>query len=272
MKSWKLIVAVLTAAAALIGKAQAYTIEDNYIGGDPTHNWAHTDVIGDNKYYNIDGMNVSTAGRSMSVNIVTSFVTQTSSTTIWDERTHIGDLFIGTGGWKPTGSANNRYSTDSASNSGTVWDYVVVLAPHIPTVRRDPVKQGNAFIFSTKDGAFVKSNLGGLNPNNWVYRADQYVQFNPNANAHAFATGTWNINDNVKTIAGNMYGSLNIDFDYSSILPSSNDWAFHWAMTCGNDVIEGQTHIPPTVPEPSTFVLLGAGLLGAGLARRKLRK
>jgi hypothetical protein len=280
MTNLKLILAALITAAALTGNAQAYTIDDNYIGADPTHGRAHTDVIGEQKYYNIDGMNVSTAGKFMSVDIVSSFVAKTSSTTIWDERTHIGDLFIGTGGWKPFGTAADKYQGDKVSTTGTLWDYVVVLTPHIPTVSQDPVKNGQAVVYATRNGNFVKSNLGGLNENSWVYRADQYVQFTPNAGAAALATGTWDITDNVATIAGNTYGSLNIDFDYTTISPVGKDWAFHWGMTCANDIIEGQTEVfqPITpqdftpVPEPSTFMLLGVGLLGAGLARRKYRK
>lgn len=39
-------------------------------------------------------------------------------------------------------------------------------------------------------------------------------------------------------------------------------------MTCANDVLEGNVHVP--VPEPGTLVLAGAGLIAAGLLRRRI--
>ena len=43
----------------------------------------------------------------------------------------------------------------------------------------------------------------------------------------------------------------------------------HWAMLCGNDVIEGTVAAPTQVSEPSVVALLGLGLLGLGFARRR---
>ena len=45
-------------------------------------------------------------------------------------------------------------------------------------------------------------------------------------------------------------------------------------MSCGNDVMNGNGHTAPVIPEPSTIALLGVGLAGlaGGAARRRMKK
>jgi hypothetical protein len=53
-----------------------------------------------------------------------------------------------------------------------------------------------------------------------------------------------------------------------SVFDPTQGFAVHWTMGCGNDA--GDLTVPP-VPEPASVLLLGLGLVGGGLARRRRR-
>lgn len=75
---------------------------------------------------------------------------------------------------------------------------------------------------------------------------------------------------------GNLAGQLSyyniFTFDLSSIPGLSQTFGFaaHWTMSCGNDEVEGSTQIV-RVAEPGSLLLLGLGLLGLVVTRRRVK-
>jgi PEP-CTERM motif len=235
MKLLKLLVVVLS-LLTMAGLSQAYTIMDTYIG---ENDHGRGDVIGNPGLFDISRMEVNYNSGTLTVDIFSRYLDNVGA-----YNTVLGDLFI----------SNNGYTPDVEN-----WEFALVLG--------DPSNPigGTASLYDTSPttgtirDAWVTNNL-------WVYRNGQEVQFVPNQNAPILATGTWSINRN---------GTLSDEDDYLRFIIAYNDWGFtdtigfHWAMTCGNDVIEGGA----PVPEPATMFLLGSGLIGlAGLGRRKFKK
>ena len=230
----------------------AYTIADNYIGkGNPYDGgYDQYDVIGDSTIFGIDKMTVNTSGNSMSVAIFTNYVNH-----IGDSGTGLGDLFISTNGWHPYGSA--PYLNDNYQN-GEHWEYALAMNAN-----------GSVSLFKVAaNNSNIKLTDSFIDHNRYYFRAGQEARIDTTQTNYLVSNsvGSWAINGGAKT--------LTYTFDLSNFDPSkdfsSSTWGFHWDMTCGNDVIEGAA--PAPVPEPSTFVLLAAGLLGAVFYRRRLHK
>ncbi|GAM09369.1 PEP-CTERM motif protein [Geobacter sp. OR-1] len=258
MKPWKLIFTAMIASAAFAGAAQAYTtvtINDTYIGGNPAGgtnsntSWDGKDVVGDAAYFGINKMAVDFNGRALDrVRINTNYVDYLGK---YD--THMGDLFISTNGYTAAGI----YDTNT---TGEQWEYALVLNACSEVHSKD---------FRGTSGTLGLYNVynSGANNNivlshaNGTYRNYQEVEINTRYGQIAQNAGTWSINKDTNELI----------FDLSTnFFDNFNNFGFHWGESCGNDVIEGGASAP--VPEPSTFALLGAGLLGAGLIRRKMKK
>ncbi|MHC4267541.1 MAG: PEP-CTERM sorting domain-containing protein [Planctomycetota bacterium] len=106
-------------------------------------------------------------------------------------------------------------------------------------------------------------------------RAEKYGAGDPNAGdpiMYALSANAWGS----ETIDGRLSYYRWATFDATGFLQADGSlWIdAHWAMSCGNDVMNGNGHTAPVIPEPSTIALLGVGLAGlaGGAARRRMKK
>jgi hypothetical protein len=246
--------AVLASATFTAAQAGAYsvTITDSYRGSNKA------DVVGDSRIFDVNQMVVNFSGsRLSSVDISTSYVKPL--TDVGASGTMLGDLFVSTNGYGATNMTSDTMFT------GEQWEYALVLSQHdfgcsLPGERDRTI---SLYRVAGDRSNIVKSYA----PYGYIYRENQETLINKSKPVYLLGTiGTWDINN---TQAGG-YGILSFELTNTALVDrylGSGNFGFHWNMTCGNDTIEGGASAP--VPEPSTFVLLGAGLLGAGLYRRK---
>jgi hypothetical protein len=246
--------AALSPAAITSSASAATTIVDSYYGALNTYNGA--DVIGDTSVFDIIDATFSrtgAGGNTLHITIDTNYAGAPGTAAA--DGTGYGAFFItpGAHAWNPVGPA--PYANDSYTPGE--WAYAFTLP-------QDPGAQsGTAALYATGDGAVVMSNVFGDpitypfpgNPG-YFFRQGQAVQFTPNGGASPVALGNWSVDP----------GKITLDIVDNGAL--GNSFAFSWAMTCANDVIQGQVS---GVPEPATWVMtmFGFGALGAMLRARR---
>lgn len=176
-----------------------------------------------------------------------------------------GVFYIGmVTGYPPQGvPTDGIYAGDFFLDFGNTGSYTHAIA--VSTAAADAGRYGQMW------GNTGAPNWSVLNPAPFV--ASTPWRVDENAPGAANVTGTYN-----PSIAFGQSGvhyfyeiAFQIDGFDEDILtdPTNGGIGIHWTMQCGNDVIDVRDDTPfAPVPEPSTFALLGMGMLGAALRRK----
>ncbi len=242
---------IAAAALMLSASVSAVTITDNYVGAD---NHGHGDVIGSSSLFNIFDMEVTRVGTLLTVTVNTvfkqgnglgSFSSYTNTPNGQLKGIGFGDLFLSSTGWNPAGTA--PYATDDHSN-GTVWDYGISLQDRWNGTSTAASLYALNATTGNPDALLSEDFLSGA-----TYRNGQEVAVNT-----ATASFVKELTTDVSTANGQVTFLLDIS---GTSLFSSGPIGLHWALTCGNDVIEGEYW---GVPEPSSITLMLFGLVAVG--------
>ena len=253
---------LILASAAV--SAEPISVNDAYIGADGGD---HGDVVGLESKFDIYSMDIEQNGSKFNFTVNTAFAGKAGvypSLTNGNTGIGYGDLFLANE-WAPAGSADDGYASDNASN-GTDWTWGLIL-----TDRFD--NNGGDVFLAQLPGTNLQTSLLS---NNFMdvptsqYRNGQEVAVNTGDGATEAGlvdqfgnVGTWGLGTN----------QLNISVDLSQTdLPGGNSLAFHWGMTCANDVIEGEVELTNKVPEPGTIGLIALALAGMLVMRRRSNK
>ena len=246
--------ALALSALPSAASATVVTLADTYYGGLNTYNGQ--DVIGTSVFDVLSAsvQRIGAGGNTLQVTINTNYAGAPGTPAA--EGTGYGALFLTPGfdSWHPTGVA--PYPTDVYQPGE--WTYAFTI-PQSPGSN-----SGAGGLYLTSAGTVQLANVNGNtitapfagNPG-YFFRQGQAVQFTPGANAAPVAIGQWSIAP----------GQIIFDVNDNRLL--GDNFSLSWAMTCGNDVIQGAIS---GVPEPSTWAMMLVGLGGLGALMRGSRR
>ncbi|WP_293898386.1 PEPxxWA-CTERM sorting domain-containing protein [Phenylobacterium sp.] len=241
-------------ALPAVASAAAVTVLDTYYGGLNSYNDAPPvsgDVIG-SATFDIQSavfQRIGAGGNTLRVTINTNYAGAPEAGASLG--TGYGDLFItpGVNAWTPQGSGP-YYDTDTYQPGD--WAYAFEM-PFNPGAGNTT---GAGTLYDTLGGAIVQSNVGGVFTGPY-FRNFQAVRFTDGGAIAPVATGAWTV------------GANKVVFDINDNHLLGDNFAFSWAMTCANDVIQGNVGL---VPEPASWalMLLGFAAVGAAVRRRRV--
>jgi len=188
--------------------------------------------------FDLEGFHFATEGNTVHLALTNSFGYSAYSTG-WNQSYRLGDIFFGFDGQK------YQYAIDvSEGKLYEVESYVGI-----------PDKPGTYYNYSG-----IRNAVGA-----WQIGSGRYL--GDVANTMTF----WDdLETNPLMGSGDTY-VWEFAFDASMLggFSGANTISFHNILECGNDMMESSYGL---VPEPTTIILFGLGLLGAGVARRRYHK
>ena len=277
--------AISIAAFSLMGasltlSADPITVNDyidgagGYIGAQATGVYGENygDVVGSNSDFDISSMVVNQNGTQFDFTINTAFAGKSgnlfNNLTVGGDGIGYGDLFLANN-WKPNG--NSPYLQDDAA-TGTDWTWGLILNDRFEN--RTEADKGTVSLArlpgSNLETALLSDDLMKGDPgqySEWRYGQEVIVDTGSEALEKSWVElvqnegglGSWWVGQ----------GQLNITFDLGQTdLLNGNKLAFHWGMTCANDVIEGEVDLKK-VPEPGTIGLASLALVAMFIMRRR---
>ena len=186
--------------------------------------------------FDLEGFHFAIDGNTAHIALVNSFGYSAYSTA-WYQSYHLGDIFFGFDG------SNTQYAIDvSTGRLVEVNSYIGI-----------PDKPGTYY-----DYPDIRNQVG-------AWEIGQGTDLGSVTNSLNFWAG---LETNPMQGSGDTY-IWEFAFDISQVsgFAGASSISFHNILECGNDMIEGTYNI---VPEPGTILLIGLGLLGIGVIRKKV--
>jgi len=254
-----------TPDSLVTGNDGTQVIEDDYIGGKP----GNSDVVGDASRFQIERMIVSEGsdqnGKTLNVTIQGNYFPVAGAKephNPYASGIYPGDLLMTTSHRQYT----NAFGVDDyAGHTLNNWTFAAILGGY-----DNLENSGEILLYSIDESNLLTGSYqGGVAHDGQYFAVDQDTL---TANNVLLGTGYWFFD----TIDGVRQDKLTfvLPWDLLGAMGVDDILSFRWAMSCGNDVIEGSVKFDSSseVPEPATMTLLTLAALSGSVFRRRVRQ